>query len=123
MKSIRFLVIVSLSMFVVCGCASQMKRQALVAISQAKVDIAAAKDDADVKNEKLSLRGAESTLKQAELSFDGKDYDKAKSFAESVTEKVKSIVKQAKEAKEKKAVEEKKASEEKKAPVKKSPKK
>ena len=120
MESIRFLVIVLLTMFAVCGCASPMKKPALDAITQARLDIAAAKDNANVRNEKLSLKDAKSTLKEAELSFNGKDYDDAKSYAESASVKAKSTVTKAKESKEAK---EKKAIEEKKPPVKKLPKK
>lgn len=108
MISIRFSVIVLLTMFAVCGCASPMKKPALAAITRAQLDVAAAKDNSDVKNEKLSLRDAESTLKEAELSFSGKDYADAKSYAESASAKAKSTVIKAKESKEKKAAEEKK---------------
>ncbi|HAM39099.1 MAG TPA: hypothetical protein DCP53_06885 [Elusimicrobia bacterium] len=123
MENIKFLIFVLLSVFVVCGCASPMKKPALNAITQARLDIDAAKNNIAVKSERLSLRDAESSLVKANLSFAGKDYTDAKSFAEKASEEAKSIIKEAKELKEKRMANERKASEKKKIPIKKSLKK
>ncbi|HAM38269.1 MAG TPA: hypothetical protein DCP53_02550 [Elusimicrobia bacterium] len=98
MNKVGYLLIL-LTGLVICGCENKMKQPSIDAINQAKMDIAIAKKDIDVRRASLSLKNAEILVAEAETSFMIKNYANAVSSAWKASTEAKSILDKAKEKK------------------------